>query len=30
MQEDEFDCSEVYEVERKEVIFVYIRKDTHN
>ena len=29
-QENDFDCSEVYEVERKEVIFVYIRKDTHN
>lgn len=30
MQEDEFDCSEVYEVERKEkVIFTYIRKDTY-
>ena len=29
-QEDEFDCSEVYEVERKEkVIFTYIRKDTY-
>lgn len=30
-QENDFDDSEVYEVERKEkVIFVYIRKDTHN
>lgn len=30
-QENDFDDSEVYEVERKEkVIFVYIRKDTHD
>ena len=31
MQENEFDCSEVYEVVKKEKITsVYIRKDTHD
>ena len=30
-QENDFDCSEVYEVVKKEkVIFVYVRKDTHD
>lgn len=28
MQENDFDCAEVYEVERKEkVIFIYVRKE---
>lgn len=31
MQKNDFDGAEVYEVERKEkVIFIYIRKDTHD
>lgn len=30
-QENDFDDAEVYEVERKEkVIFIYVRKDTHD